>query len=64
MIEKTALKKTINEVLSEETELSEKERKDLTETLVERLECDFEILNDEEEDEEDDDEEEGLSFED
>lgn len=64
MIEKTALKKTINEVLSEETELSEKERKDLTETLVERLECEFEILNDEEDDEDDEDDEEELTFED
>lgn len=64
IIELTKLKVALSEVLEEELELTKKQRNELVETITDRLQQDFEILDDEASDEEDDAEEtEEVSFE-
>lgn len=53
---KSELMKTVDEVLTEHTELSEKEREELTETLVDRLQLELEIVDDDEDEEEEESE--------
>lgn len=64
IIELSKLRGALSEVLEEELDQSKKEREELVETITDRLQQDFEILDDETEEEEDDsDEEEEVSFE-
>lgn len=65
IIQLSKLRAALTEVLEEELDQTKKERDELVETITDRLQQDFEILDDESEDEEEDAEEtEEVSFED
>jgi hypothetical protein len=64
VIELSKLKVALSEVLDEELDQSKKEREELVECITDRLQQDFEIVDDESEDEEDEEETEEVTFED